>query len=291
MKMVSLYLVDYQRLNGAKVKKILITGSDGYIARNIAKNFSDYDLTLINRSKLNLLDSKSVKNFFKYRYFDAVIHTATSGGSRLKTDDGNVFYENCLMHQNILDNTISYAKLISFGSGAELDRRYDVDPTVDYKKSFPVDPYGMSKNFIVKSGLMYPNFYNIRIFNVFNEDELPSRMIKSNIVNYLNKQPIIIHQNKWMDFFYMNDLCEVVRLVIDEYVDEKIINCSYKEKYKLSDIAKIINSLSDYNVEVIVEKDKFGLNYIGDYNLHQDNLSLSGIHLGIENTYKALKDL
>jgi len=273
------------------VKKILITGSDGYIARNIAKNFSDYDLTLINRSKLNLLDSKSVKNFFKYRYFDAVIHTATSGGSRLKTDDGNVFYENCLMHQNILDNTSSYAKLISFGSGAELDRRYDVDPTVDYKKSFPVDPYGMSKNFIVKSGLMYPNFYNIRIFNVFNEDELPSRMIKSNIVNYLNKQPIIIHQNKWMDFFYMNDLCEVVRLVIDEYVDEKIINCSYKEKYKLSDIAKIINSLSDYNVEVIVEKDKFGLNYIGDYNLHQDNLSLSGIHLGIENTYKALKDL
>ena len=58
------------------MKKILITGSDGYIARNIAKNFSDYDLTLINRSKLNLLDSKSVKNFFKYRYFDAVIHTA-----------------------------------------------------------------------------------------------------------------------------------------------------------------------------------------------------------------------
>jgi nucleoside-diphosphate-sugar epimerase len=116
-------------------------------------------------------------------------------------------------------------------------------------------------------------------------------MIKANIINYLNKQPIIIHQNKWMDFFYMNDLCEVVKLVIDEYVDEKIINCSYKEKYKLSDIAKIINSLSDYNVEVIVEKDKFGLNYIGDYNLHQDNLSLSGIHLGIENTYKALKDL
>ena len=286
-----LFQEDYQKLSGLNMKKILITGSDGYIARNIAKNFSDYDLTLINRSKLNLLDSKSVKNFFKYRYFDAVIHTATSGGSRLKTDDGNVFYENCLMHQNILDNTSSYAKLISFGSGAELDRRYDVDPTVDYKKSFPVDPYGMSKNFIVKSGLMYPNFYNIRIFNVFNEDELPSRMIKSNIVNYLNKQPIVIHQNKWMDFFYMNDLCEVVKLVIDGYVDEKIINCSYKEKYKLSDIAKIINSLSDYNVEVIVEKDKFGLNYIGDYNLHQDNLSLSGIHLGIENTYKALKDL
>lgn len=273
------------------MKKILITGSDGYIARNLAKNFSNYNLTLVNRSKLNLLDSKSVKNFFKYRFFDAVIHTATSGGSRLKTDESNVFYENCLMHQNILDNTSSYAKLISFGSGAELDRRYDIDHTVDYKKVFPIDPYGMSKNFIVKSGLLYPNFYNIRIFNVFNEDELSSRMIKANIVNYLNKQPILIHQDKWMDFFYMNDLCEVVKFVINEDVDEKIINCSYKEKYKLSDIAKIINNLSDYNVEVIVEKDKFGLNYIGNYNLHSFDINLSGIHLGILKSYEALRNL
>jgi nucleoside-diphosphate-sugar epimerase len=273
------------------MKKILITGSDGYIARNLAKNFSGYDLTLVNRSKLNLLDSKSVKNFFKYRYFDAVIHTATSGGSRLKADDSDVFYENCFMHQNILDNTSSYAKLISFGSGAELDRRYDIDSAVDYKKAFPIDPYGMSKNFIAKSGFLYPNFYNIRIFNVFNEDELSSRMIKANIINYLNKQPILIHQDKWMDFFYMNDLCEVVKFVINEDVDEKIINCSYKEKYKLSDIAKIINNLSDYNVEVIIEKDKFGLNYIGAYNLHSFDINLSGIHLGILKSYEALRNL
>ena len=52
------------------MKKVLITGSDGYIARNLAKNFTDYDLTLVNRSKLNLLDAKSVKNFFEHRYFD-----------------------------------------------------------------------------------------------------------------------------------------------------------------------------------------------------------------------------
>jgi GDP-L-fucose synthase len=273
------------------MKKILITGCDGYIARNLAKNFSNYDLTLVNRSQLNLLDAKSVKIFFEHRYFDAVIHTATSGGSRLKTDDSNVFYENCLMHQNILDNTASYDKLISFGSGAELDRRYDIDPLVDYRSAFPIDPYGMSKNFIVKSGILYPHFYNIRIFNVFNEGELPSRMIKASILNYLNKLPIVIHQDKWMDFFYMNDLCEVVKFVIDADVNQKIINCSYKEKYKLSDIAKIINNLSDYNVEVIVEKDQFGLNYIGDYNLHLFNVNLSGIHLGIVETYEKLRNL
>jgi nucleoside-diphosphate-sugar epimerase len=273
------------------MKKVLITGSDGYIARNLAKYFSNYDLTLVNRSKLNLLDAKSVKNFFEHRYFDAVIHTATSGGSRLRTDHYDVFYENCLMHENIMDNTSSFDKIISFGSGAELDRRYDIDPTVDYKSAFPIDPYGMSKNFIVKSGVLYPHFHNVRIFNVFNEDELPSRMVKANIINYLNKQPIVIHQDKWMDFFYMNDLCEVVKFVIDSDTNQKIINCSYKEKYKLSDIAKIINNLSDYNVEIIIEKSQYGLNYIGDYNLHLFDVNLSGIHLGIVNTYEALRDL
>ena len=49
------------------MKKILITGGNGYVARNIANNLSDYDLTLANRSTLNLLDAKSVKKFFKYR--------------------------------------------------------------------------------------------------------------------------------------------------------------------------------------------------------------------------------
>jgi len=272
------------------VKKILITGSNGYVARNIAKSLSEYDLTLINRSTLDLLDPKAVKQFFKHRYFDVLIHTATSGGSRLKEDSFEVFYENCLMHQNILENSSSFDKYISFGSGAELDRRYHIDPSVDLKSAYPIDPYGMSKNFITKSGILYPNFHNVRIFNVFNEDELPSRMIKANIIKYINKEPMIIHQDKWMDFFYMEDLCEVLKFVIDSNTKQKIINCSYQDKFKLSDIAAIINDLSTYKVNIEVNHSAFGLNYYGDYNLHLFDIDLLGLHLGIKNTYNKLRN-
>ena len=288
--MASLFQVDYPKLNGVNMKKILITGSNGYVARNIAKNLCNYDLTFTERSNLNLLDPKTVKNFFKYNYFDVVIHTATSGGSRLEKDNSDVFFENCIMHQNILDNASSFDKYISFGSGAELDRRYDIDPSVDIKSSFPIDPYGMSKNFIAKSGLLYPNFHNIRIFNVFNEDELSTRMIKANIINYINKKPIVIHQDKWMDFFYMNDLCEVLKFVINSNSPQKIINCSYQEKYKLSTIAEIINQLSNYKVDIVIESNSFGLNYYGDYNLHLFDMDLSGLHIGITNTYNKLRN-
>lgn len=267
---------------------VLITGSNGFIARNLAKNFNEYNLTLTNRSNLNLLDEKEVKAFFKDKYFDVVIHTATTGGSRLKDDDSNVFYQNCLMHQNILDNCLSFDKYISFGSGAELDRRYNIDSSTDIKCAYPIDPYGMSKNFIAKSGLLLKNFYNTRLFNVFNSDELHSRMIKANIINYINKKPIIIHQDKYMDFFFMEDLCKVVKFIIDSNLKQQIINCCYQEKYKLSDIAKIINNLSDYNVDVIVEDNNLGLSYCGEYNLHLFDIQLDGLHLGIAKTYKEL---
>jgi len=288
--MVSSFLEDYPKLNGVNMKKILITGSDGYIARNISKSLSDYDLTLVNRTKLDLLNAKSVKKFFEHRFFDAVIHTATSGGSRLKEDSSDVFYENCTMHQNILENAQSFDKYISFGSGAELDRRYDIDPTVELKSAYPIDPYGMSKNFIAKSGILYPHFHNIRIFNVFNEDELTSRMIKANILNYINKKPIIIHQDKWMDFFYMDDLCEVLKFTIESNTKQKIINCSYQDKYMLSTIAEIINQLSTHKVDIVINDTCIGKNYYGDYNLHLFDIDLAGLHLGIKNTYNKLRN-
>lgn len=268
---------------------ILITGGNGYVARNLSKGLSDYNLTITNRSNLDLLDAKKVKKFFNYKFFDVVIHTATSGGSRLKSDNQEVFYQNCLMHQNILENSSSFDKYISFGSGAELDRRFNIDHTTDIKNAFPIDPYGMSKNFIAKSGILYPNFYNLRIFNVFNHDELSTRMIKSNIINYLNKKPIVIHQDKWMDFFYMEDLIKVVKFVIDSNIKQKTINCSYSEKIKLSSIAEIINQLSDYKVEVQIESTSIGYSYYGDYNMHLIDVEPTGLHNGIIETYETLK--
>jgi GDP-L-fucose synthase len=267
---------------------VLITGSNGFIARNLAKNLQEYNLTLTNRSNLNLLNAQEVKEFFKDKYFDVVLHTATTGGSRLKDDGSAVFYENCIMHQNILDNCLSFDKYISFGSGAELDRRYNIDFSTDLNCAYPIDPYGMSKNFIAKSGLLYKNFHNIRLFNVFNSDELPSRMIKTNIINYINKKPIQIHQDKYMDFFFMEDLCQVVKFTIEANAKQRIINCSYQQKHKLSDIAKIINNLSDYSVEINIEDENLGLSYYGEYNLHLFDINLCGLQSGIEKTYQEL---
>lgn len=243
--------------------RILITGGNGYVAQSLEKGLSSfsYDITCITRKDFDLCDTKSTEAFFKtYPYFDVVIHTAIKGGSRLKKDSGQVCYENIQMFQNLIYNRKHYGKLIQFGSGAELNQ--------------PSTPYGLSKKIINDLCQSIPGFYNIRIFAVFDEHELDTRFIKSNIKRYLNNENLYVFADKIMDFFYMKDLVTLVNYYIENSNPPKVIDCTYKESYSLNSIASFINNLGGNRCRIQQEwignfpsySGKFtdlGLNYIG----------------------------
>jgi nucleoside-diphosphate-sugar epimerase len=177
------------------------------------------------------------------------------------------------MYYNLLANESRYKKFISIGSGAELFAQQE--------------PYGLSKHVINYSMRNKTNFHNVRIFAVFDENELDSRFIKSSILKYLNDQPIEIHQNKLMDFFYMKDLIKLMEYCISAEDLPKEINCSYKNIYHLKDIARIINTMDDNKVPVNVVNKKEGVGYVGTFtNLGIDYI---GIEQGIENVFNELK--
>ena len=257
---------------------ILITGGNGYIAtslsRELWKGSSRYNITSITRKDFNLTDREATDDWFYGKYFDIIIHTAIVGGSRLNKDNGNICYQNIQMFYNLLNNKHCFGKLINFGSGAELN--------------MPTDPYGLSKNIISRIIDAEPYFYNIRVFGVFDENELNTRFIKNNIKRYINKESIEIYQDKLMDLFYMGDLVKLVKHYINEKHLSKSIDCSYKKSYSLLDIANIINSLSDYKVNIKVNtKSLNSINYIGTTTA---NLKWIGLEQGIKNTYKKLLD-
>jgi hypothetical protein len=54
-------------------------------------------------------------------------------------------------------------------------------------------------------------FFNLKLFGVFDENELNTRFIKSNLLRYINRENMVIHKNKFMDFFYIEDLVKVVK--------------------------------------------------------------------------------
>ena len=102
---------------------------------------------------------------------------------------------------------------------------------------------------------------------------------------------MIIHQDKYMDFFYMNDLYKVIVNIIFNLNCPKTIDCSYREKLKLSDIANKINNLSDYKVDVIFENEGMGNEYRGNPSaLYPTNLisNIKGLDFGIRDTYERL---
>jgi hypothetical protein len=189
------------------------------------------------------------------------------------------------MHFNILRNSNSYGKYISFGSGAELDRATNVNEDSDYLNPLPIDPYGMSKILIAKSGETFDKFYNIRIFNIFCEDELPTRMIKGNIYRYINKEKIVIHQDKYMDFMYFDDFMKIINYYIQNEKCPKSINCSYENKYLLSDIALIINNLDSHKVEVEIQDGQLGKSYTGKFELDHYGIEVNNLERGIQQCY------
>ena len=253
--------------------KILITGKSGYVAKSLYNALKDkYEITMIGRQDFDLTNFVDTKSYFQDRYFDVVIHTAVSGGSRLRKDSTEDMDINLSMYYSLLHNKSSYGKFIHFTSGAEI---YMQD-----------EPYGFSKSIISKSIEALDNFYSLRIFAVFDENELETRFIKSCIQRYINKEDIEVHCNKNMDFFYMQDLVQVVEHYMNNDDLLKTFNCCYEKKYSLFEIAMMINTLDNYKV-AICAKNKTDKDYAGYF--RSIGINYTGLEEGIRQVYNKLK--
>jgi UDP-glucose 4-epimerase len=256
--------------------RILITGANGYVGKSLYNALKDkYDVTAITRDSFDLTNPTAMFKFFQSRYpFDVVLHCAVAGASNPRDENWGICDGNLIMYYNLLQSKKHYKRLIHFGSGAET--------------YLPSTPYGYSKKVIAKSILNQDNFYNIKIFGVFDENELDTRFIKANIKRYINNEPIKINEVKFMDFFYMQDLVKVIEYYINEENPPKEFDCVYSEKsYTLFGLACLINKLDDYEVE-IAYGDKIGDDYLSKYRTPLP-IELIGLEQGIKNVYNKLK--
>lgn len=256
------------------LKKILITGGNGYIGKNLYNSLKNvYDVVTLSRDDFDLRDQFETIKYFSNKYFDTVIHCAVSGGSRLREDTISDMDNNLQMYYNLLNCKNKFSKLIHFGSGAEL--------------YFTNTPYGLSKHVISESILGQENFYNIRIFAVFDENELETRYIKTIIKKYIRHESIHIFANKKMDFFYMKDFISIIRYYIVNDNPPKSYDCVYSEKKTLLDIANIVNSLDSHSVEVHIDSNT-SEDYIGEF--VSLDIEYIGLKTSINDVYEKIKN-
>ena len=254
--------------------KILITGRTGYIASSLYNYLRDeYDVTVLGRADVDLSSFTAVRDWFSNKYFDVMIHTAIAGGHRLYKDDMSVLDTNLKMYYNLLDNRNFYGRFINLGSGAEV---YDTHL-----------PYGMSKSIIRTSVLDNYDFYNVRSYGVFDENERDSRFIKANLKKYINREPMTVYENKRMDFFYMKDFIKVIKYYIESNSPAVEMDCSYETSPYLSEVLTYINTLSDYSVDIEVQETQSPPpDYVGVYK--NIGLNYIGMYDGIKSVYESL---
>lgn len=282
---------------------VLITGANGFIGSNLCEYWKDDpDIKIVKgtRKDLDLHDLKSTTDFLNDNKIDGVIHCAIEGGRRTKPDTSEMFYNNLLMFENLLHSLDFGKPFINIASGAEFDRRYPIVQRADFDifRSVPVDYYGLAKSIISKRILTYRKGVNVRLFGCFNHNEGSERFIRSNLERYICREPMLIHQDKYMDFFYMGDLQVLLRHLIlkgQKYEYnwcEHDLNATYNQSKKLSDIANFINTLGNYKVDIHIgeqsENSYTGTSY--GMSIEMAVNKFKGLEEGIKECYERLKN-
>jgi len=249
-------------------KTLLITGSTGFIGKNLVEQFKNkYNLLTPSHKELELVDSEGVDKYFEEHKIDVVVHAATLGGRRIKEDiQENIFKKNLQMFFNILKNSNKYKKLINFGAAAEYNRRYDIKKVreEDCGKHMPRDDYDLSKYIMSKYiENAKENVINLRLFAVFGKyEDYELRFISNAICKILLGLPIVINQNVFFDYIYIKDVVKIIEHFIENDSKEKVFNVGTANPIDLVSLADKINEIAEKKIgkktEIMIKQE--GLN-------------------------------
>ena len=222
-------------------KKVLITGSNGFIGRNLSEylnEYTDYDIYKFNwnnnLSELEVLIKK----------VDLVFHLA--GVNRPKDEDDFQKVNVCLTK-----------KICDFLKNSKKTRLF-------YFSSIQVlknNNYGRSKKegeeICLELAKKFNNKVNImRLPGVFGKNCKPNynsvvATFCHNVLN--NKELTIINNKKEIELLYIHDLCNQLRELINNPDNDHFININLIYKNKISELASIINRFKNGNYKSLNE--------------------------------------
>lgn len=219
--------------------KIFITGSSGFIAKNIAEYYQIEQLFLYTKNdNLN-------QDLYKFNP-DLIINCAAEIYNENYMWDSNVLLtKECLDY--IKNNTKT--QMIHIGSSSE----YGVSkiPTSEKNIIDPVNMYQCTKGISTILAQGYARAYNLNItiirpYSIYGRYEKPHRLFPTLWRSFILNEPMVLY-NGYHDFVYIDDLITLIDLVHKYSVrgEGDIVNCGSGQQtsnlniYKI--FAKILN--------------------------------------------------
>ncbi|MEG2698867.1 MAG: NAD(P)-dependent oxidoreductase, partial [Ruthenibacterium sp.] len=228
------------------MKNILITGGTGFVGRNLSEAFHDrYRVFAPRHAELELLDAAALSAFVRNNKIDVIVHAAIhvprfNGGEK-------EFFNDMQMFANLEKISHSVEKLIYFGSGAEFDKRFDIEMVREEQlgRTIPVTEYGLAKYTMNLLARRSENIYNLRLFGIFGKYELWEIKLLSNLCcKAVFDLPLTVRRNCKFDFLSVEDLPAIVAWFIENEPQHHDYNVCMGKEYWLTDLADQVRDSS-----------------------------------------------
>lgn len=256
--------------------KIAVLGARGFVGRNLTIHLSDkHEVIPVTRETLDMLDPIAVRGFLKEHIFDVVINCAAVMSNDNSLRDA---HNNFGMFMNFYNCSGLYGKFINTASGAEFDRKTNIDRELESTifNRMPSDSYGWGQNMKARLCARTDGFYNIRIFNCFGKGELETRIFP----RFLFNRNLEISNDRYFDYFSIQDLQKVVSHCIDHDWPISDVNAVYDEKLKISQVIQKFCEVHDIEPDFKVVSESSN-NYTGSsLSLNTLGIKLDGLEQG-----------
>ena len=262
--------------------KVAVLGANGYIGKYLTQWLLDESISVlpVTRQTVDLVNYHDVTQWLQNERPNVIVNCATATTHFQITDFVYQDVQNNLdIFLNFYNNSHLFDRFINVGSGAEFDRNLNINQAreSDIFSRQPKDSYGYSKNIISRLCVEKEKFFTLRLFGCFGHGEPEFRLFQKFV-----KQSQVDIVDRYVDYISLVDFCLIVKHSLNNNVPQDI-NCVYQEKYLLSKIFDIFQTIHNVNTNLnIANVDS--KNYTGCGNtLSELNLPINGLVQGIKN--------
>lgn len=248
--------------------RVFLTGGSGFTGRNLLEQMQDrYEILAPRHKESELLDEDAVSSFIKENKIDVVMHAAIKPLHRNAKDFSDLVKNNIRMFFNLARNSEYFKKMIYISSGSIYDMRYYQPKMKEeyFDAHVPCDDTGLFKYVLAKYIEKLDNIMELRVFGLFGKyEDYAIRFISNMICKAIFDLPLTMHQNRRLDYLYINDLSPVVEYFVEHNGRYKAYNVTPDASIELYQLAQLVLKVSGKNLPIVVAKEGMGLEYTGD---------------------------